>query len=201
MSDFFKYFPTIKYGNTVAKDITKRVRVLDNIRDDPYAFLPYTIRDGETPEEVAFYYYGEPTYSWLIFLANDIIDPYTQWPMSNENFEKTLARNYEADARVALNKRTGHISDREIVEWTQLTSRTDNIICYRYIGNDPDSTIQYDISRDTYLYNNDIVQGDYTPVRIYEHEFEINESYRNINLLNVNYLEIAVRNLESAVNV
>lgn len=201
MSDYFKYFPTIKYNDVVAKDITRRVSILEDIRDDPYAFLPYTIIDDESAEQVSYYYYGDASYSWLIFLANNIVDPYTQWPMSNDNFNKTLARNYEATARVALNKKTGHISDREIVEWSQNASRVDNIVSYEYTGVDEDVQVQVQISRDTYLYNADIVAGDYTPLRIYEHEFAKNESYRNIRLLNSEFLEAAVRNLESAINV
>jgi hypothetical protein len=35
---------------------------------------------------------------------------------------------------------------------------------------------------------------------VYDYENEKNESYRNIRLLNADYLDIAVRNLEKEVN-
>lgn len=209
MSNFFKYFPTTKYRDAIVKNITRRVKILDEVQNDPFSFLPYTVMDDDSPEMVAYYYYGAAEYSWVVFLSNNIIDPYSQWPMSNENFEKTLARNYEKEARVAISgpyAPQDYLSDRQIVEWSMNTSRTDNIVHYKFTGYDFDTVESISpfmpiISRDTYEYTLSVPQrAEYGAVRVYDYENEKNESYRNIRLLNVDYLDTAVRNLEKEVN-
>ena len=92
MSSYFKNFPKTVYDNVPVSNITLRVDILDDLRDSPNTFLQYTIVDGETAEEIAYLYYGDAKLSWLIYLSNDILDPYTQWPMDFNNFEKTLAK-------------------------------------------------------------------------------------------------------------
>lgn len=198
MSNYFENFPTITYDGKPIRNITLRVDVLDDVRDDPYAFLPYTIKDGETAEEIAYLYYGDARLSWLIFLANDIIDPHGQWPKSFDDFESTLAKKYEADALSAMNQTI--MSNLQILNWTRDASRTDNIVHYEYTGDDDGSGINEIINRDTWLYNTDIVQGDYVAIRIYDHELNKNEEYRNINLLNKEYVDKAKSNLKELAN-
>ena len=52
--EFFSDFPIIKYNNEPVRDISVRLDILENVKSDPYAFLPYTIKDGERAEEVAY---------------------------------------------------------------------------------------------------------------------------------------------------
>lgn len=196
MSNYFQHFPVIKYDGVLVKNISVRTAVLDNIKDDPYAYLPYTLQDDDTPEMVSYHYYGDASYSWLIFLANDIVDPYSQWPMSNENLEKTIANKYRANAQKAYS--LDYANDKKVIQWTSDATRTDNIVYYKYIGT-ADDVINHTINRDTWLYTPGIVQGDYVPVRIYDNEFEKNEANRNINLINVTYLDTCVMNLKKAL--
>jgi len=94
MSRYFTYFPKTTYLDRSITDLTRRVKLNDNILLDPYAFLPYTIRGEDRAEDVALYYYGDQNKVWLVYLANNIIDPYTQWPMNNKNFDKTINKKY-----------------------------------------------------------------------------------------------------------
>jgi hypothetical protein len=94
MSKYFTHFPKINYLNRIVTDITSRVKIIEDLQSDPYAFLPYTIKGDDRPEDIAYYYYGDQNKVWLIYLANQIIDPYTQWPLSNENFEKSMLKKY-----------------------------------------------------------------------------------------------------------
>lgn len=197
MSNYFENFPTIVYNGTPIRNITLRVDILDNVRDDPYAFLPYTVSDGESAEEIANLYYGDARLSWLVFLSNDIVDPQGQWPMSFEDFEATLARKYEAQAKTAMNM--SYMNDLQIVNWTRDNTRTDNIVYYEYTGTD-ESGINERINRDTYLYNNDIIQGDYVAIRIYDDEMNKNEENRNITLLNKQYVDKVKANLKDLLN-
>lgn len=80
--------------NKTVTDITRRVKIIDDIRRDPYGFLPYTVKDDDRPEDVARYYYGDANKVWIVYMANSIVDPYTQWPLSNDNLDKTIRAKY-----------------------------------------------------------------------------------------------------------
>lgn len=197
MSNYFESFPTITYQDKPVKNITLRVDILDDLRDDPYAFLPYTVMDGESAEEIANLYYGDARLSWLVFMSNDIVDPQGQWPKSFRDFEETLAKKYEAQAKTAMNQT--YMNTLQIINWTRDVTRTDNIVYYEYTGDD-ESGINEKINRDTYLYNTDIVAGDYVAIRIYDDEMNKNEENRNITLLNAEYVDQAVKNLKDLLN-
>jgi len=98
MANYFKYFPTIVYDDQQVTDITRRVKINDTLMNDPYLFLPYTINNDDRPEDVAYYYYGDVNKVWLVYLANNIVDPYTQWVLKNDDFEKTIRKKYELSA-------------------------------------------------------------------------------------------------------
>lgn len=98
MAKYFRYFPTIVYDDQQVTDITRRVKINDSLVNNPYLFLPYTINNDDRPEDVAYYYYGDVNKVWLVYLANNIVDPYTQWVLKNEDFEKTIRKKYEIHA-------------------------------------------------------------------------------------------------------
>jgi hypothetical protein len=188
--DFFAEFPLIKYNNEVVRDISVRLDILENVKTDPYAFLPYTIEDGERAEEVAYLYYGDPRYVWVVYLSNNIIDPYFDWPLDNYQFEQTLAKTYAARAKKAS---VNNIGWQAVVNWTQSTSITSNIQYYRRIS---DPLVR--MNKDGIAFVNDAV--DWQAVRVYDEEFELNESKRNIQLLNKEFVTVAERNLTRILN-
>ncbi len=111
MSRYFKYFPTTTYNNRSVLDITRRVKVVESLANDPYAFLPYTISEGDRPEDVAFYYYGDQNLVWMIYLANNIMDPYSQWPLSNDELESSVIKKYSRDPITFANTAVNTTSD------------------------------------------------------------------------------------------
>ena len=44
---------------------------------------------------IAQKYYGDVNLHWTIFIANDIIDYYEDWPMSVQKFEEFVANKYD----------------------------------------------------------------------------------------------------------
>lgn len=121
MSKYFDNFPTIIYGGVEVRDITRRKKFMQNNLNNPFVFLPYTIKDNYRPEDISYYYYGSVDYTWLVLLANNIIDPYTQWPLSDDNFDKMLMTKY-----AERSGRTGY----SVIDWAQDETRTDNIVYY-----------------------------------------------------------------------
>lgn len=113
--------PIINYNGYQVRDLTRRNRFLPVSMANPYLFLPYTVADEDRPEDIAYYYYGSTDYTWLVLLANNIIDPYHDWPLKEEDFNKYLINKYAE----ASGKR-GY----EVVDWTQNENISDNIVYY-----------------------------------------------------------------------
>lgn len=88
---FFEKFPLLLYtlddGKTLqaVPDILRRAVLSDELKKNSSYFDQYDIKDGETPEIVSNYWYGNSNLHWLILLANDIIDPRFDWPLSYLN--------------------------------------------------------------------------------------------------------------------
>lgn len=117
---YFENFPTINYEGHNVKDITRRNSFTALLADNPALYLPFTVREGERPEDIANYYYGSTDYTWLVYMANNIIDPYLQWPLAEADFNNYLIEKYGAAS--------GRVGD-EVVEWTR-EDNGDNIIYY-----------------------------------------------------------------------
>lgn len=121
--EYFRNLPEIRYNNVLVRDVTRRVNFLKQSIENPYVFLPYTIQEGERAEEIAYHYYGDANYAWLVYLANNIVDPYHQWPMDEETFHNYLIDKYAEES--------GR-KEWDVVAWTQ--NETDgfeeNIIYY-----------------------------------------------------------------------
>lgn len=103
MSRYFTYFPKVEYLGRTVTDITRRVKIVEDLANDPYAFLPYTIKDDDKAEEIAYHYYGDQNKVWMVYLANQIVDPYSQWPLSTENFDKSMLKKYDKGSFVFAN--------------------------------------------------------------------------------------------------
>ena len=98
---YFDMFPNIYYSAkgdgkfTIMKDLMARVKIIDSVKDNILGFDYYDVKDGETPEMIAHKYYGDVNMHWTLFVVNDIIDYYEDWPMSVQRFEQFVADKYD----------------------------------------------------------------------------------------------------------
>lgn len=103
MGKFFDKFPLIAY--TVDKKLLNDYDIITNvlfrvgiIRDvmenNVNSYYYYSIKDGDRPEILAEQIYGESQAHWLILYANNIYDPYYDWPMDEKTFEKYIIKKY-----------------------------------------------------------------------------------------------------------
>ena len=89
---YFANFPFIVYdsvGNGEFKIVTnllKRVALRSKVKSNTLLFDTYDVKEGETPESVAYKLYDDSELHWVILLINDITDRYHQWPMSFSQF-------------------------------------------------------------------------------------------------------------------
>jgi hypothetical protein len=91
---YFKNFNTISYSNTSAVDLTERVVTLQNVETNPYVFYPLDITGGARADQVAYLNYKDQFSSWVIYLTNDIIDPYYDWYLTQSEFNNFIVTKY-----------------------------------------------------------------------------------------------------------
>lgn len=179
---YFEHFPLTPHTGRLLSDITRRVSVHDTVLGDPYNYLPYTIPDNKKPEDIARLYYGNVNYTWLVFISAKIIDPYYDWPMNSENFEKYIMKKY---------KEQSGTTGLPVIHWTMNETIDENIVGYRT----PDGDL---VSRDTFA-NTPITTG-WLPYRIYQYELDENEKKRSIRLLNRDLARKADQQFRKLIN-
>lgn len=91
---YFINFPIINYNSVNAVNITERVVFLNNALKNPYIFYPYDITDNERAEQFTNRYYGDSYKSWILYLGNQMTDPYYDWYMNTDDFNGFINLKY-----------------------------------------------------------------------------------------------------------
>ena len=97
---YFKSFPYTYYSLDdastvqVVTNITTRVVLSEEVKNNLSLYDEYDIKDGETPELLADKFYGNPEQHWLILHYNEIIDPRFDWPLDTNNLNRQVASKY-----------------------------------------------------------------------------------------------------------
>lgn len=183
MSEYFSKYPIISYNGVSVRDITRRTNFIKSLLSNPYVFLPYTVKEGEKPEDIAYHYYGSVEATWIVLLCNNIIDPYYDWPLTQQQFDA-----YIIDKYTELSGKT----NQEVLYWTQNETIVENILYY-YRITEFGKTIN--VSPDTFLpiYNNSgiligrNVDTGWMPYRFYSYEQDLNSNKREILVVEKQY--------------
>lgn len=91
---YFDKFPLITYNQTNAVDITKRIVFLNYVLKNPYLFYPYEIDSNERAEQFSYRYYTDQYKSWVVYLSNEMIDPYYEWYLDDPTFNDFINKKY-----------------------------------------------------------------------------------------------------------
>ena len=100
MAFYFRPFPKISYDIKKNKlpllltNVTARYKIRDALKNKVAIYYDYIVKDSDRPDLIAFKYYDDETLDWLIYLVNDIIDPYYDWPLSQDAFNKYMKTLY-----------------------------------------------------------------------------------------------------------
>lgn len=189
---YFSGFPTTLYDLPVAKssglgsarrsktqqlfvtDITKRLLIKEISGAGHLVYYEYEVKDGERPDVIAEKYYGDSRLDWLIFMYNQITDPYFQWPLSIRDFEKYIRQKYGSipNAQATVNRYEKLIYAES--KFTNDFGETLNIPA-RYVTVDKST---YDALSATSR----------REIDAYTHEDNLNEARRNIKLLDEGFV-------------
>lgn len=194
---YFNSLPSItnidSNGNYyLLKNILIRTKLKSQLSRNPMLFYKYTIQEQDTPESIAYKYYGDQYRYWIVLLANEIIDPQWQWPLTSQQFLKYLTDKYSVDAGGSEN----------VLSYTTATFTHYEKLITTIDRNTQTSAIKtVDISADTFNSLSEETIDKTFPdgsqvtyiiskraVSIYDRENELNEAKREINLLNSSYI-------------
>jgi hypothetical protein len=201
----------MKYFNTLPKIITSdnnsngilltnimaRASLIPEALKNPVLYYTYDIQEGDTPEIIAHKYYDDPYRYWIVLFANQITDPQWDWPMSSSVFEKYIIKKYTGTG-INVYSSVHHFEKTDIQTDINTQTITRNTVT---IGSD-----QFDelTSSETNTYT--LPTGAVTvnvfsrAVSYYEYEDELNESKRNIKLLNKSYVDEFESELKRLMN-
>ena len=118
---YFQHFPVIEYQGRKVRDISRRASFARSLANNPFVYYSYTVPEGERAEDIALDYYGSVDYVWLVYMANNIIDPYYEWPMDGQTFNDYLVNKYQ--------DQSGRIGE-DVIDWSKDTTIDENIIYY-----------------------------------------------------------------------
>lgn len=91
---YFSKFPKIQYGNNYVVDITRRVVLSNKISSNPYVFYPYDVVDEERADQFSYRYYKDQYQSWLLYVTNQITDPYYEWYLTPSQLNEFVDLKY-----------------------------------------------------------------------------------------------------------
>jgi len=115
-NSFFSKFPTISYNDTFAKNILARVNFNDVSRKNIIQYYSYTMSQYERVDNLAFDYYDDSDFAWLVMLANQVVDPYYDLNISDDDFNSLISTKYgsilDAQTKVYAFKTNWESDDR-----------------------------------------------------------------------------------------
>ena len=132
---YFDKFPLTVYdmkGNGAYKllpNIIKRVKLKAGIAAGRFIFDNYDVSNNEKPEDIAFKYYGDAEYHWVILLTNNITDRFYQWPFTQPQFDAFLTDKYgsgneDAIHHYELAQTSGATTSRDDTHMLEVNSDT-----------------------------------------------------------------------------
>ena len=176
---YFSRFPLMAYdmkGNRDYKllpDILRRVKLRSGLRSGAFMFDKYDVKDGERPEDIAFKWFGDAEYHWVILMTNNITDRYYQWPLSQPQFAEHLTDKYGAGNEDAVH----HYE--KTTDSGKTSSSGPNDFSHLVECNEDD--------------------GNPAIISNRQYEQRLQDEYRQINLLDRRYLNVFISEFENLI--
>ena len=195
MSSYFKRLPSFQYVSRLpgarisdyitVKNLFKKGIIRPDIFQDLAFFEKYKIIGDDRPDNVAFQVYDDSSLDWIVLLSNNIINVQTEWPLSQNNFDRFLLDKY-GDYNTLYNG----VHHYETVE--EKNSQGVTIVAAGLEVQSNYSISYYDYFIDSQVTKNNLV----VPVTNYEYEERLENNKRNIFLLKPKYLNVVFDDLD-----
>jgi len=95
LTTFIPFSITITDGQMIPiRDIFLFRNFTNELFADNTFKMRYNVKSGDTPASLAYYLYGSERYEWIIYCMNSIINPYYDWPLSEDDFYDMIESKY-----------------------------------------------------------------------------------------------------------
>jgi hypothetical protein len=192
-------------------NLLARASMVQELLNNTMQFYEYAIQDGDTPEIVADKYYGDAFKYWIVLFSNQILDPVWEWPMTYATFLEYLDAKYATEAEDAGKTpfeytQTTVYEYKKVITTTDVYTRLETIkevsITLEEYNTLVESTVTYDIPSPPVANGTQcVVTTSKTIVTLYDYEEQLNESRRQIKLLNSTYAGEMERQLKALMKV
>lgn len=211
MGKFLDLFPRTLYKLDGGKyssfdtvtNITFRVGLVRETMSNFAAYYEYVVRDGETPESLADRVYGDPQGHWVILYANNIYDPFYDWPLDYKSFNAYIIDKYGS---IESAQTTYHHFEK-VVTRENATDNVTTVERFRVTQYNPINTYSAlfdDVPIDTYtsletapvpinlsVGNKTVIETvERNAVSNYDWEREENDAKRNIKIIKKEYYSL-----------
>ena len=105
---YFNKFPKIdyKFSNNQTLpvvDIFRKVSFSQESLQNSNIFINIVNGEGKKAEILAYEYYSNPEFSWLLFMANQTVNPSLDWPVDYDTFKLNLNSRYSGFVYYTVN--------------------------------------------------------------------------------------------------
>lgn len=95
LTSYIPFNITLSDGKIIpVRDIFVFNNFLTSLFSDNQFIMRYTIKSGDTPSSLSYYLYSSERYEWLIYCLNGIVNPYYDWPLSEDDFYDMIEAKY-----------------------------------------------------------------------------------------------------------
>ena len=190
-NSYFRKVPNLDYPSLVndrtsaydfqtVKNLFKRAVIRDDIFNEVTAFTKYSVEGDERPDSVAYDFYGDSGLDWVVLTTNNIIHVRDEWPMSNRDFLTYLNEKYTSE----------ELSNVHHYETKIIRDSRGRLI-------QPEGLIVPEGHSVTFLDRGVLrTESKLKSFTFLQHEIDLNDAKRDINILKVEYLSLFLENVE-----
>jgi len=196
---YFKTLPKListNNGNSVVlTNLLARSSIIQNLLTNSLVFYKYDIQDGDTPEIVAYKYYGDAYRYWIVLFSNEMLDPQWDWPLNSRDFQNYIASKYTTFNPYSTIQ--GYTQTTTQFDYNTQTTTVNTV----NISQNAFNTFTPTNVTVTLPTGKVSISKTVSSISYYQYELNLNESKRNISLLNnqyVNQIESEFKKLMSA---
>ena len=189
---YFREIPNLEYQSFLSsssgsdeyllvKNVFRRVKLRDDLKNIFRIFIKYEIQDGARPDTVAEEVYGSAQYDWVVLVGAGIVNIRNEWPLSDRDIYQYAEEIYGDDLNAIHHYETTEVKDSK----GRLILPVGKVVDSTFTIPDPNISIQ----------NLNPVVG----ISNYEYETRKNILKRSIYLLKPEYLQQAINDTRKAM--
>jgi len=205
---YFRELPDVAYQSflsdaissqdyLIVKNLFRRNKLRDDLKDVVTVFEQYRIPDGVRPDVVAEEFYGSAQLDWVVLMTAGIINVRDEWPLTNYQLYRHVEKKYGVEK---LNE-THHYETKEIKDSSgrlilpagKVVNEDFSISYYDngiYYTNDSTSSFDENVERV-------IIPNPVRGITNYIYETRKNEEKSSISLLRRGYLQQFLNDMRS----